>query len=103
MSKYECECMGWCRTDGWLTRHHPNCGHYNESLIDVWKVDTGDGVCLVDKESEIKDLEVVSVEKIKVHKEIFEALPIFQGGLGKSEMSNPELQRYILDKLIKEN
>ena len=25
----ECECVNWARTRGWLTKHHPNCKHYN--------------------------------------------------------------------------
>jgi hypothetical protein len=37
-----CECFNWARAHpGPLTNHHPNCSHYNDSLMDVWKVTVG--------------------------------------------------------------
>ena len=97
-----CECLNWARTDGWITRHHPNCEHYNDSLIDVWIVDTGDGICCVDNITELGEFEeIVSIKKSKIHKEVFDYMPEFQGCGNKQYMDKNELQRYLLAKLNK--
>lgn len=101
-SKPYCECLNWARTDGWITRHHPNCKHYNDSLIDVWIVDTGDGICCVDNITELGEFEeIVSIKKSKIHKEVFDYMPEFQGCGNKQYMDKNELQRYLLAKLNK--
>lgn len=97
-----CICVYWCRTDGWLTKHHPNCKHYNDSLMDVWIVDTGDGICCVDNITELGEFEeIVSIKKSKIHKEVFDYMPEFQGCGNKQYMDKNELQRYLLAKLNK--
>lgn len=59
--------------------------HYNDSLMDVWKVSVGCISCYVANEQDAKDTagedesgEVV-IEKQKMHQEIFENLPEFDG------------------------
>jgi hypothetical protein len=93
-----CECANWCRDniaspynirrrDGvmLMTNHHPNCLHYNDSLIDVWKL-TCDGVSayLDDKQDAINCMQEefedeITITKEKMHREIFEHLPEFEG------------------------
>lgn len=99
MEKY-CECINWCRDgigapynirrrDGiiLMTNHHPRCSHYDDSLMDVWKVIIGGSRCYVETEQDAKDMagqeaieggEAVITEE-KMHREIFENLPEFQG------------------------
>lgn len=75
-----CECMNWCRLGGPLTNHHPNCARYNDSLIDVWKVSFDGSYYYTDREpgdDELWGEEVVTKEKM--HREIYEELPEFQG------------------------
>jgi len=51
----ECKCVNWCRVGSeykgrgetglpLYTDHHPNCVHYNESLVKAFKVEY-DGQC----------------------------------------------------------
>lgn len=64
-----------------ITEHHPNCPHYNDSLIDVWKV-TVDGVsCYVANEQDALDSKGDNgiITKERMHKEIFDNLPEFEG------------------------
>lgn len=93
-----CEiCQNWARTDDpykirsrgtnlpLLTNHHPNCPHYNDSLMDVWKVTDGSSRCYLDNEEDAKAVAGESEEsphsitKEKMHREIFENLPEFEG------------------------
>lgn len=89
-----CEtCQNWAR-DGrdslaiggklLMPNHHPNCPRYNDSLMDVWKV-TLDGVtCYVENEADAKDTSgeddpKPEISRVKMHREIFENLPEFEG------------------------
>jgi hypothetical protein len=72
--------MNWARIDGLLTNHHPNCPHYNDSLIDVWRVSYEGSSYVVDREptpDQLGEGEIVTKEKM--HREIFENLPEFMG------------------------
>ena len=83
-----CECVHWCRANvnlKYLTNHHENCPHYNDSLMDVWKV-TMDGIsCYVDNEQDARETagdeqrDDITVTKEKMHREVFEHLPEFEG------------------------
>lgn len=72
--------MNWARTDGRQTNHHPNCPHYNDSLMDVWKV-TVDGVsCYTDNEQDALDtVGDGTITRERMHREVFEQLPEFEG------------------------
>lgn len=86
-----CECISWCRIhndytgyskDGIMlvTDHHENCKHYNDSLIEVYKVEYDgeyfyDTVCPDENELE----EGTTIKKVNIHKEIYEQLPEFSG------------------------
>jgi hypothetical protein len=89
-----CECAFWCRTGVEpryqhlkgkeipfvVTNHHPHCEHYNDSLIDVWKVQYGTEFYYTEHEpiaEETESGEIVTKEKM--HKEVFEQLPEFEG------------------------
>lgn len=80
-----CECVNWAREINleYLANHHPKCGRYNESLIDVWKVSVGNQHCILDNEEDAKDLAgedcgaVITTEKM--HREVLEHLPEFDG------------------------
>ena len=48
---WPCECLNWARCTSIdlkspMPNHHPNCQHYNASLMDVWRV-TLDGASYV--------------------------------------------------------
>lgn len=82
-----CECVNWARAVNlkYLTNHHENCPHYNDSLMDVWKV-TVDGVsCYVDNEQDARETagdeqrDDITVTKEKMHREVFDHLPEFEG------------------------
>lgn len=76
-------CMGWCRTDGSKTNHHPRCEFVDESLIDVWKVSDGSTHYYNKDEAaarhEAIDCEDITITKVKMHLEIYENLPEFDG------------------------
>lgn len=88
-----CECLNWAR-DGrdylrvgeniLIPNHHPNCGHYKDSLMDVYKVTIG-GISAYNerlqgaKDTAGDDEPEATIERIKMHREIFEALPEFDG------------------------
>lgn len=88
-----CEiCQHWARAgaeaciNGNLTTdHHANCPRYNDSLMDVYKVTVdGFGACYVEdlevaKDTAGEDEEKATIEAIKMHREIFENLPEFDG------------------------
>jgi hypothetical protein len=93
-----CECQNWAR-DGHdslkiggkflMPNHHPNCPHYNDSLMDVWKVTLNGCSCYVDNEPDADATagmecdaaggDTVSTIKMKMHREVFENLPEFCG------------------------
>lgn len=87
-----CQCSNWCRADlspykgrskdglPLITDHHPNCEHYNDSLIDVWKVEWEGDFYVTDKqpdEDDFEDGEIVT--KQKMHREVYDQLPEFEG------------------------
>jgi hypothetical protein len=89
-----CEiCQNWAR-DGrdslkiggnlLLPNHHPNCPHYNDSLVDVWKVTLDSVTCYVDNETDAtetagQDEPKPAIVKEKMHREVFDNLPEFDG------------------------
>jgi len=91
-----CECSSWCRGNvaapynirrrdcvPLITNHHPKCNHYNDSLIDVWKLTCdGQSVYLDDEQDAIdymQDDAEITITKEKMHREIYENLPEFEG------------------------
>lgn len=69
-----------------LTNHHPNCPHYNDSLMDVWKVSCHGSNCYLDNEKDAEQAaetegsgDTVAIVKTKMHREVFENLPEFDG------------------------
>lgn len=86
-------CQNWARADvkkyaGKLiaTNHHPNCPHYNDSLMDVWKISDGSTSCFTDNEQDARDTigegeewSDVKITKERMHREIFVNLPEFEG------------------------
>lgn len=97
-----CQCQGWAHTgqnpykittrDGipLMPNHHPNCSHYNDSLMDVYRHSKeGKGGCYFERLEEALDsarqefeysesLKAV-ITKEKMHKEVFNNLPEFEG------------------------
>lgn len=70
-----------------MTNHHPNCEHYNASLMDVWVVclPGEKNGCVCDREADAKrmahedeDAPLDIVHK-KMHRELFENLGEFNG------------------------
>jgi hypothetical protein len=89
-----CDCMVWARDNIGapytnlkgkhvpfvLTNHHPHCEHFNDSLIDVWKVQYGTEFYYTEHEPIAEEMESGEiVTKEKMHKEVFEQLPEFEG------------------------
>ena len=87
---YACGCQQWARAClspydgvgkyGWplVTNHHPNCEHYEDSLIDVWKVNFEGDYYYTDREPEsLEDGETVT--KTMMHMEVYEQLPEHPG------------------------
>jgi hypothetical protein len=84
-------CELWCRTDIAFehgkprpaTNHHPRCEHVDASLIDVWKVTDGSSSYYTDSEEDARHEAVgcddITITKAKMHQEIFEQLPEFEG------------------------
>lgn len=81
-------CQNWARVDGGPTKHHPNCPHYNDSLIDVWRVSDGSTSFVTDNEhdaiytadeEEACGNERPTVTKERMHQELLEQLPEFDG------------------------
>jgi hypothetical protein len=86
-------CEQWCRraiNPKAITNHHENCPHYNDSLIDVWKVSDGskklhciysnEADALLDMESDKSDgITGRTITKTKMHREVFEQLGEFDG------------------------
>lgn len=82
-----CECANWARAVNlkYLTNHHPNCSHYNDSLIDVWKMTVNGVSAYMDNEQDVIDCcqeefeDETTIIKEKMHHEVFEHLPEFEG------------------------
>lgn len=85
-----CECQQWARSVDlkYLTNHHPRCSHYNDSLIDVWKVSDGSTAYITTSEADAiqckrNDEECgvtgLTITKTTMHREVFENLPEFAG------------------------
>lgn len=85
-------CLDWCRTDsprGPKPNHHPNCEHYNASLIDVWFVNIqGTGYVTDSLAGAKKELSRLidddhecgaRIDKQKMHREVYEQLEEFGG------------------------
>lgn len=78
----QCGCRGWARIQRLdrITNHHERCPHYNDSLIDVWKISDGHLYYYTDNANDIYEEGAgLIVTKEKIHKEIFENLPEFNG------------------------
>ncbi len=79
-------CMNWCRDDirvkdgaiHPMTNHHPRCEHVNDSLMDVWRVSL-DGSSYVTHEEPCDLGDGLKVTPEKMHREIYEHLPEFDG------------------------
>lgn len=80
-----CECLKWCRGYSaiFFANHHQDCPKYNDSLIDVWRIQFGGSFYITDKEGDIQDEErsdpEYAITKEKMHREQYEQLPEFQG------------------------
>jgi len=75
----ECECVNWARADIYpLTNHHPNCPRFNDSLIDVWKVEYEGSSYYSDSEPESMD-ECEAITTEKMHREVYDNLEEFEG------------------------
>lgn len=80
---WPCNCINWARVEtitGPLPNHHPRCLHYNDSLIDVWRVSYDGGGYVTDTEPNPDDLENgETVTREKMHRECYEQLQEFAG------------------------
>lgn len=78
-----CECLNWVRLGGLATNHHPDCPHVDDSLVDVWKVSDGRDYYFTrnetDAKTEAENGEGLLVTPEKMHLEIYESLPEFEG------------------------
>lgn len=78
-----CECAYWARTDGFITTHHPNCSHYQDGIIDIWRITANNKSCYTDKEEDIIEIKnndpTVIIIKEKMHREVYEKMPEFDG------------------------
>jgi hypothetical protein len=79
-------CMSWCRDDVRFvdgkpqpgTNHHPRCEYVDASLIDVWRV-SYDGGSYVSDRAPMTTHQRETITREKMHREIYENLPEFQG------------------------
>lgn len=78
----------WCGGKPIATNHHPNCPHYNDSLIDVWRVSDGSSsyyttdehmAISTQEEEEACGNGPATITKERIHREVFENLPEFDG------------------------
>lgn len=88
-----CECLTWRRDIDMYphlkrkgipsfvcTDHNPRCEHYNDSLIDVWKVSYEGQSYYTDKPPSPEDTENgETVTQERMHREVFEQLDEFEG------------------------
>ena len=74
---WPCYCLNWARSLNPREpqpNHHPNCEHYNDSLIEVWSVSFDGASYVLDAPpTEIHDGEAVTQERM--HREIYDQLP----------------------------
>jgi len=81
------DCLSWCRTDGSMTNHHPRCEFVDESLMDVYsvRIPGEQHGCATHCEADAHNMAQedpdapLEVVKIKMHREIYENLPEFNG------------------------
>lgn len=71
-----------------MTNHHPNCEHVDASLIDVWRVSIDGAGYTTDSEANADEAvalyaedpdSVPTITKERMHREIYEQLPEFEG------------------------
>ena len=68
-----------------MTNHHPNCEHVDASMIDVWKAELygssfiAESEELVRREAADNPEGEIKISKIRMHREIYENLPEFNG------------------------
>ena len=68
-----------------MTNHHPNCPNVDESLIDVWTIKKDGRSLVVAKDPSIEppydaeETDGATITKSKMHAEIYENLPEFDG------------------------
>lgn len=82
-----CECAQWARSinRNYLTNHHENCPRYNDSLMDAWKVTVDGRSAYCEHEQDARETagdeqrEEITVTKERMHREVFEHLPEFEG------------------------
>lgn len=82
-----CECQNWERVINpkYFTNHHEHCPHYNDSLIDVWRVqveEKGPSAYYSQPprcEDEFNPENGETCAQEKMHREVFERLPEFGG------------------------
>jgi hypothetical protein len=89
-----CPCAQWARADiGYpyhlrgrggiplVTNHHPQCEHYNDSLIPVWKVTVDELSTYCDNPIDAQETggDEAVIEEQLMHREVFEHLPDFNG------------------------
>ena len=63
------------------TNHHPRCEHVDKSLIDVWRVTYDDGGFFItdQKPEDLYDESEYIITQEKMHREIYDQLPEFEG------------------------
>jgi len=74
-------CINWRRSINPripMTNHHPNCEYVDKSLIDVWRVSYDGGHYFSDQEP-LTTHQRETITKEKMHREIYEHLPEFNG------------------------
>lgn len=65
-----------------MTMHHPRCSRVDDTLMDVWRVTLEGRGCLFDSEplpEVLMENPGATVEKLRMHREIFNATPEFAG------------------------
>ena len=90
---WPCACQNWARCEPVdltkpMPNHHSKCEHYNASLIDVWRVSYDGASYVTDSEADAQeavalyaeDPDIVpTVTKERMHREVYENLPEFDG------------------------
>ena len=85
----KCECQSWCTADdlGFIPNHHPKCGRFNDSLIDVAVIEVGGSKCYDRNINSMRswseqmksDGEEHKFSVTKMHLEQLEQMPEFDG------------------------
>ena len=79
----ECKCVNWCRVGAeykrrgktglpLYTNHHPNCEHYNKSLMKVFRVEYYGQYYFTAEKPELGEVETLT--ETTIHREIYEQL-----------------------------